>query len=42
VFLSPTANNLIKFKKLVIENVDRAPNRKFYPIFWPKRTMATK
>ena len=42
VFLSPTVENLVKFKTLVKNNTDKNPNRKFYPVFWPKRTMATK
>lgn len=40
IFLSPTVDNLVKLKKLITENI--LPSRKFYPVFWPKRTMATK
>ena len=41
IFISPTVENLRKLKDLILINTERG-SRKFYPVFWPKRTLATK
>ena len=41
IFLSPTHENLKILKELITINAEKG-NKKYYPCFWPKRTLACK
>lgn len=41
IFLKPTSENLIVLKELIETNRDKG-NKKYYPCFWPKRTIICK
>lgn len=41
IFLRPTGENLLKLKDLIERNRDRG-TKKYFPCFWPKRTIICK